>query len=108
MGQMRRPRHFATLCRLTETKSTGGVVVESWQDVETVPARFEPLRASEQQQDGREMSTVTARVHIRYRADVTPAMRIRVQGIMYDIESATDPEGRGRWLILEVSSIEGE
>ncbi|WP_081701837.1 head-tail adaptor protein [Oleidesulfovibrio alaskensis] len=39
---------------------------------------------------------------------MTPAMRIRVQGIMYDIESAIDQEGRGRWLILEVSSIEEE
>jgi SPP1 family predicted phage head-tail adaptor len=108
MGQMIRPRHFATLRRRVETKSAGGVVVESWQDLPPVAATFEPMRESEQQQNGTERATLTARIRIRYRTDVSTAMRVVVRGVVYDVHSAFDEDGRGRWLVMEVSTVEGE
>lgn len=105
MGQMFRPRHFATLRRLVTARDSGGELAETWEDLPRVVATFEPVRGTEAMQDGREAGTITARVQIRYREDVTPAMRVVLAGAEYNIHAAIDQDGRRRWLWLDVSEV---
>jgi len=42
---------------------------------------------------------------MRYRKDITPAMRLRWDGEDYEIKAVIDLEGRRRWLQIMVEAV---
>ena len=68
--------------RVTIQALSGGVdaigqpLPDSWADVVTVWAAVEPLTGREYLAAGAMVSAVEARIRIRYRPGVTPAMRV--------------------------------
>lgn len=99
--------------RLTLQRDTGstqdayGQPVAVWQTVATVWAEITPQAAAERQIGGaaQETATVTHRVRLRYRSDVTPGMRGLWGVRVFDIESAGDPTGRRAELLLQCREL---
>jgi SPP1 family predicted phage head-tail adaptor len=89
-------RHRITLQRKTITRDAEGNVRETWTDVATVWATFEPMNS--RQREFLEASAINAesyvRFRIRYRPDVTPDMRVVYDGRQFDIVEAIDLYGR--------------
>ena len=93
-------RHLVTIEAVTETPNGYGELTETW-------ATFAQVWASREDLTGRELfaaqqfsATVTTRFTMRYLAGVTSKMRIQSDGITYDIDYPSDPDGRGRTLII--------
>lgn len=83
------------------TPDGSGGFTESWQAVAADPeiyAEIIPLSGGEQLRFHQLEITATHRITIRYRGDVTPAMRMVKSATVYDIASVTDRGGRGVWL----------
>lgn len=93
-------RHRVVIQRQVETQdSTNGVVIVSWQDVDTVWADISPISGREFITASAEMSDVTTRITIRYRADVTAKMRAyhpaknkyyNIEGVLSDKDSGLE------------------
>lgn len=85
----RRLRHVVTIKEPTITRSVSGQPVESWDDVDTVRANIYAVSGKEWFQAykdiGLRTSSVTTKIIIRYRSDVTPDMRIVHGSINYNI-----------------------
>lgn len=93
-------RHRVTIQQKTVTSDPEGMIVETWVDVATVWAAVEPLRGREYIQAAAVTPEVTARVRIRYRPGIEPAMRVVHGGTVCDIQSVIDVGGRRRELEL--------
>lgn len=99
-------RHRVTIQQRTETRDPDtGAVSFAWVDVATVWAAVEPLSAREFIAAQAAHSKVSARITIRYRADITAAMRIVHGSTLYNIEGVIPDNRSGReWLTLPVSA----
>lgn len=94
-------RHRTTVQRQVRTQDGGGGFTEVWQNLAAVPevyAAIVPLSGSEQLRYHQLAAAVTHRITIRYRSDVTAAMRLTSGGKIYNITSVTDKDGRGTLL----------
>lgn len=94
-------RHRISFQSATRVPDGGGGFTESWANITVQPevyAAIAPLSGSEQLRHHQLETAVTHRVLIRYRADITPGMRIVREGVIYDIFSVLDSEGQGTWL----------
>jgi len=80
-------RHRVTLEQKAETRDQWGGVVESWQSVATVWAEVSPLSGREFIAAQAMQAGVTVRITIRYRAGVTPVMRIKHGADLYNIKA---------------------
>lgn len=78
-------RHRVLIQKQTAIRDDDGVSHTTWSDVATVWASVEPLSAREFIQSGQEQAPVTARITIRYRADMEASMRILHRGQVYNI-----------------------
>ncbi|MBH8605992.1 phage head closure protein [Thermoactinomyces sp. CICC 10521] len=89
-------RHRITIQQKTTTRDAEGNVRESWNDVATVWAAFEPMtsRWREFLQAAAINAESYVRFRIRYRSDVTSAMRILYAGRQFDIVETIDLNGR--------------
>lgn len=87
------------------TADDAGGVTKSWEDLAPVWAEVEPISASEVLQADSLRSEVTHRVTIRYRDDVTNAMRILFEGRVFNIRAVTNLLERG--ILLELLAEEG-
>ncbi|MBA4543852.1 phage head closure protein [Thermoactinomyces daqus] len=89
-------RHRITIQQKTTTRDAEGNVRESWNDVATVWAAFEPMtsRWREFLQAAAINAESFVRFRIRYRSDVTSAMRILYAGRQFDIVETIDLNGR--------------
>lgn len=83
-----------TLQAQTSTRNAIGEPVVAWADVATVWAAVEPLQGREFWAQQQVQSEVTTRVRIRYRAGITPDMRVVHQGRVLNIASVIDPQER--------------
>jgi SPP1 family predicted phage head-tail adaptor len=93
-----RLRQRVTIQESTETETAGGDVLKDWEDMDTVWASIEPLRGREYF-DGRVVEAEqTVRIRMRYRSDVTEAMRIVHNGTTYEIRNVADVGMRGHEL----------
>ena len=85
----RRLRHVITIQEPTVARSESGQPVESWSDVDTVRANIYSVSGKEwfqaQKDIGQRATSVTAKMIIRYRSDVTPDMRIVHGSTNYNI-----------------------
>ena len=78
-----------------------GGVSESWTPVATLWGRIEPLRAAAREQAGAALAPVTHRVTIRYRDDVSHAMRFVYRNRVLDIRTLRDPDETRRYLVCD-------
>jgi SPP1 family predicted phage head-tail adaptor len=56
---------------------------------------------------GRDAAVAGVELALRYRTGITTAMRVVYRGANYDIESVTDPDGRGRKMLVRAVAREG-
>ncbi|WP_274424866.1 phage head closure protein [Chelativorans sp. YIM 93263] len=75
---------------------------EIWQEVATLFAQLEPVRASSRFGAGQEHETVTHRVTLRHRADVRSGMRLLRKGRVLEITNVRDADETGRYLVCHV------
>lgn len=69
--------------------------------VASVWTRIEPLRASVAEAAGAEAATITHRVWLRYRTDVTGGMRLRKGARVLAIRAWRDPDETRRYLVCD-------
>ena len=107
--QAGRLRHRVTIQNRVETQGpTTGAIAVSWADVATVWAAVEPLSAREFIAAQATESQVSARITIRYRAGITPKMRVAHGDTLYDIAGVlSDPKSGREYLTLPVSEVLG-
>lgn len=97
-----RLRHRVKLQSLTRTPDAGGGYTETMTDVATVWAQVEPLEGTEQLRAMQVSPTLSHRIRMRYKANVTPAMQAVYNGRTFDITSVIDPGERHREIELLV------
>lgn len=98
-------RHRVTIQRLAlaDEPEFGGQT-ESWVDVATVWAAIEPLFGHEKVAAHAVQSEATVKITIRYRTDVTTAMRLIFGSDVYDIHHVSPVPGRGNDMDLLCST----
>jgi len=104
--QAGRLRRRVTIQRKTVTRDSFGAETITWQEVATVWASVEPLRGREFLESRRAEAEVTTRITIRYRAGITPEMRVVHGDDAYNIVSVIEPESRLRALVLMCRRVE--
>jgi SPP1 family predicted phage head-tail adaptor len=83
------------------SSSDGGSAVISWQPIDVVWAALRPTAARETVHgDGQSLRT-THEIRLRYRPDLTGAMRFRLGLRVFAIQAIRDPDERQRWLICQ-------
>jgi SPP1 family predicted phage head-tail adaptor len=76
----------------------GGGAEVTWEAVAEVWAMVRTASGSEPFDLDRAAGRLSHEIIVRYRADVTLAMRMREGARVYDIRAAFDPDGRRHWL----------
>ena len=89
-----------------EQDQTTGAITTSWTEIApSVPASVEPLSGREYIAAAQTGSTVSARITIRFRADLNAAMRVRHDSTTYRIKAILPDHKSGReWQTLLVES----
>lgn len=88
-------RHRVTIQEFVEQVDEYGTPTgQAWQDVCTVWAAVEPIQGREYILLQNTQSELTARIRIRYRPGIKPAMRVVYGDRIFDIQSVIDPEER--------------
>lgn len=98
--QAGRLRHRVTLQQGTETLGAAGDVSRTWTDVATVWGEVRPMSGREREIAGQLQSEETHTVRIRYRADVTPQMRLSWGGGTLHVVSVSADWTNARELVL--------
>jgi SPP1 family predicted phage head-tail adaptor len=73
--------------------------VESWNEVATVFAQVEPVRADGRFGADQTIETVTHRVTLRFRGDVGSGMRFAKGTRRFAVLTVHDPDETGRYLV---------
>lgn len=89
-----------------ETPDGIGGTTRSYQPRVALWARMEPVRAAERSEAARAEAAVAHRLTIRWRGDVTAAMRFAAEGKLYTISVFYDPNGRRRDLVCLVEEVQ--
>jgi SPP1 family predicted phage head-tail adaptor len=82
----------------TRSPDGAGGAGQSWTAIATLFATVRALSGTESFAQDRVTGRVTHEIVIRYRTDVTPAMRFRLGTRLFEIIAALDPDGRRRQL----------
>lgn len=85
----------------TTTSDGGGGVTRSWGDIALRAeewAKVLPVRGDEQVAAQSQRGVVLYQVIVRYRDDITSAMRIQWGTKTLNVRSAVDPDNERRWL----------
>lgn len=102
-------RERATLIAAVETNDGKGGQTAAWtNEVAEVSAAIVPVSGREALASGAMQSSLGVRITIRYRSDVTAAMRLRRErdGQVYELVGPPrDVDGRQRWLELEAQEV---
>jgi SPP1 family predicted phage head-tail adaptor len=81
----------------------GGSSTISWQAIGVVWASLRPVAARETvRRDGQSLHT-SHEIWLRYRPDLTGAMRFRLGARLFEIDAIRDPDERQRWLICQTN-----
>lgn len=91
-------RHRVLLEAPSHQVGEGGVAIVAWQPVATLWAEIVPLSGREVFQADGLAATANYEVRTRYRADITPEMRLVWEQRILDVRAVRDVEGRRRWL----------
>lgn len=82
----------------TERDPVTGIITEGWHVVAKRWATVEPLRGRKWFEAQQVQSEVTHQIYMRYMTDVTPDMRIRFRGRMFEVRVVRNIEERNRAL----------
>lgn len=108
-GLSSRLRHRMTLQEEIRTADSYGGYARSWQDVCTLWAEIIPLqslnRRSETMETGQIQATVTHKITLRYRSQITPGQRLTFEGRAFNIRSVINTHEDHR--SLEILAEEG-
>lgn len=85
--------------KVTVSDGMGGMVVQ-WVTLFTTRGEVKPLSGREALQAMQLQASITHRIYIRYRADLTAADRIIMRGQPLQIRAVLNMEMRNRWLEL--------
>lgn len=94
-------KHRVTFEEPIDATDGGGGVTRNWQKLghqPTVYAAIEPVSASDQLRFYQPNTNVTHRITVRYRDDITTAMRLIKGDTTYAVVSAIDRDGRRDYL----------
>ena len=83
-------RRQITLQRRTSTNDTFGQQSTAWTTLRTSYAEIEPLTGRELETAQAINAEVTHRITLRYRSDITTALRITYQGRIFNVLSVLD------------------
>lgn len=101
-------RHRVTLQRLdvnaTTTRDDHGGIVEQWEDVRSVWAQVEPIRAVEILRANQVDPRITHRVTMRYQEGIDSSMRVMLGERAFLLLSVIDPEERHK--MIEMLAME--
>ena len=100
-GKMREPLIFQ---RLMPVSDGYGGQVATWVPILTTRGMVEPLSGREALFAMQREATVTHRIYVRYRADLTPADRVLLRGQPLQITAILNIEMRDQWLQLSCDS----
>ena len=92
-------RHRITFQQQPEGKSSLGSYEEAWKDVATVWAQISPVSGREFFGQVRE-TTVTHKIYCRYRAGISPRMRVRFKDRIFRIVSVLNWEEKNEGLTI--------
>ncbi|MBL0936179.1 MAG: phage head closure protein [Rhizobiaceae bacterium] len=84
-----------------ESGDGAGGVVREWVEVATLFAHVEPVRARMRYGADQRQVDITHRITMRHRADIFRRMRFRRGERVFAIETITDPDETGRYLVCE-------
>ncbi len=79
------------------TPNSYGEAKPTWRTVTTVWANVQPIGGSEPFQAGRVSAETTHTVDLRYVSWLTAKHRLRLDGVVLNVESAVNPDGRKRF-----------
>jgi|APTNR8051073442_1049403.scaffolds.fasta_scaffold01756_4 SPP1 family predicted phage head-tail adaptor len=82
-----------------------GGVLRSYQPRVTLWVRIEPLKGLERAEAERAEAAVSHRISLRWRGDVTGAMRFAIGAHRYNVRALFDPDGRRRTLHCLVEEV---
>lgn len=94
-----RMRTELTLEAMTGSPDGAGGQIESWAEIGTVMALVEPLSATDAVLADARAETVTHRITIRHRVDVSAGMRFSRLTRRFEVRSVHDPDESGRYLV---------
>jgi SPP1 family predicted phage head-tail adaptor len=89
-----------TIQSYTTTQNSYGEETKSWSDLVTVWAAVEPLQGREYWAAQKVNAELTVQFRIRYRAGITPKMRVYYDSRYFYIISGVNPKQRNEELIL--------
>lgn len=100
--QIGKMRQRVTLQQPTLTQNSYGEPVAAWSDVQELWASILPASGMERYVSGGEQlqASVTHRVRMRYRSDVSPIMRLTWGTRTLEIDSIQDPSGKTAEMVL--------
>jgi SPP1 family predicted phage head-tail adaptor len=100
-GSLREPLQIQR--KATVSDGMGGQAIQ-WVTMATVRGDVRPLSGREAVQAMQLQASLTHRIYIRYRADLTPADRLVMRGQPLQIRAIVNVEMRNRWLELACDS----
>lgn len=96
-----------TLLEPQEAQDGGGAPIRTWVEVAHLWAEIVPVGGRERLQAPQTIAERTARIRIRWRAGVNEAMRIRHDGILWEILGIAEI-GRREGIEFTASALEGQ
>lgn len=96
-----RLRHRITLQSATQTRDSSGTPIDTWSDVVTLPAEALAVGGGEQLRGRQVHAEATMVFIVRWRADISVAMRVVWGGMPWGIVFAGDPYGDQDQLRIE-------
>ena len=84
-----------------ESGDGAGGVVREWVEVATLFAHVEPVRARMRYGADQRQVDITHRITMRHRGDIYRRMRFRRGERVFAIETISDPDETGRYLVCE-------
>lgn len=95
-------RHRLVLERRRQCSEAAQDDLPDWAAIAAVWGAIEPLSGAESLAADRLQSRVTHEIRLRYRTDITSAMRLRMGARVFHIVSVIDEEERRRFLVCRV------
>lgn len=98
-------RTRATLEQPVDTVDSAGALLRTWTPVADVWAKVTPRNGAESFAAGAQESAIAYDATIRWRADASSPMRLRIGARALYIRAAFDPDGRKRFLVCRCEEI---
>lgn len=91
-------RQRITIQQAIESQDSSGSVTKVWTTFATIWAAYEPQTGSESFKEDQEQAVMGVRFRTRFKAGITPKMRVSFDGRVFDILSLVDVNGRSKQL----------